>query len=572
MRMPLLVPALLVVALSVGGGAPAAAAKTAGDAYAVVRGPAGIVKAPLFARASASVEVAKVDDEVLTLRELLLALGEVHQARASGTARRTPDFRPALDRLIGTRLVLMEARAMGIDELPEVAADVKQFAESNLRALLQREITRGAKPDRAAVARRYREAVREYRVKSALFAKEEDANEAAAAIRAGSSFEQAIAKAVLSRKAQGGSEVQALSAKVQVLPQVAAAVRALKPGATSGVVGVDKGWAIVKLVGIRHPNDAKARAEAEAQALAQKRAQMLRDEYARLQRELTRTDAALLESLDFEAPDPGFDALAKDTRVLATVEGAGPITVADVCATVEQAFFHGIADAIRQKKLNARARDALESLVSRRVVEIEARRRGLDKSEEHLRAIENRRAEVVFGIFVQKAVAPDVKVTEADGLAYYDEHIREYELPGFYTLSSLGFETVAAAETALATLASGADFNWVKANAQGLLPEPTLAVQFDGNTVTAKSLPPELARALQGARPGDLRLYGAPEGGHYLVAVRQVTAPSPQPYAEVRAAILEKVHALRINAALEQWIERLRGARDVRIYITELTL
>lgn len=550
----------------------AAAAAAPSGAYAVVEGSAGIVKARLFSPADESLAVATVGDDVVTLGELSQALSAVHQARTGAARPHGTDFRPALDRLIGSRLVLLEAREMGIDELPELRDVLKQFEESNLRALLQRSITRRAKADPAEVERRYRDAVRERRVRSALFPKEEDAKEAAAAVASGARFDDVVASAVAAKKAQGGTGVQVLSAKVQALPQIVAALEPLAPGGVAGPIQVERGWTLMQLQSVRYPRDAAARAEAERQALAARSARLLNDHYQQLLARSVKVDEALVKSLDFEAAEPGFEKLKQDARVLAAVAGEQPVTIADVCAALERVFFHGIPEAVRQKKVNARARAALDSLVSRRLVAVEARRRGLSSALEHRRAVEERRRELIFGFFVDKAVEPAVRISEADGLAWYEEHKRDYMLPGFYTLSSLGFETAAGAQEAMAKLKSGADLKWVRANASGQLPEAKLSVKFDGNTVTSKSMTPELTHALQGAQPRDLRLFSPAEGGHYLVVVHQVTAPEAQPYSELRSEILAKVRTAKVNQSLEEWIAKLRKARAVKVYIREIAI
>lgn len=563
-------PAIVLVSICAALAAPVSA--RSGEPHALLTGTRGTVRAPLFSKTHESLAVATVDGQPVTLRELADALGAVHRARAAGGNAGEANFVPALDRLIGTRLVLLEAREMGIDELPEVKEALEQFSEVDLRRLVQRAITRGAKPSRSDVDRRYRDAVRQWRARSAMFPKEEDAKAVAEAMKAGEPFAQVVAKAVAEKKARGGTEVHTLSARLQVLPQVIRALEPLRAGATTGAIAVDKGWTVLEVVGVEYPEDASARAEAEKQALAARKAELLRRYYERLLRRHVKTDEALVASVDYEAPAPGFEALKKDQRVLATIDDQPPVTIGEVCAALEVAFFHGIEEAIQQRKLNARGKVVLEALVSRRLVHLEARRLGLDSGEEHRRAVDDRRKELVFGAFVQRAIVPDVTVSDAEGLEYYEAHRKEFVFPGFYTLASLGFETLGGARAAADKLKSGADFKWLQANAAGQLPEARQAVRFDGNTVSARAMPPDLLKALEGARPGDLRLYSSSEGGHYVVAVNQVTEPAAPSYAEVRGEIVPKIQARKVNDALTLWIAKLRKARDVRVYITQLAL
>lgn len=542
----------------------------AGGPYAVVKGPSGEIKAPLFDPAQESLPVAKVGAELVTLRELSQALTSVHEKHAEGAKATGTDFTPALNRLIGVRLVLMESREMGIDALPEVREEMQAFAASDIRSLVQRAVTKDVKADPKDVERRYLEATRQWMVLSALFAKETDAKEALALIKKGKSFEAVVAAAVKAKKARGGSAVQPLTAK-QSLPQILAVLEVAKPGTVTPAIPVQQGWTILKVKEIRHPDDPQAKAEAAQQALAGKKSEVLRKYYDGLVAKYVMLDEALIKSVDFEAKTPGFDALKKDQRVMAAVQGEGGVTIAEVCAALEAVFFHGIPEAITQKAVNKRVRDALDSLVSKKLVAIESRRRGLEQSPEHRQAMAEHEAEAVFSMFVNRAIEPGIKITEADGTAYYEAHKAQYMFPGFYTLSTIGFETQQAAQSAIEKLKGGADFKWLRANAAGQVPEEQQRIHFDGNTVTAASIPQPLMQALQGARPGDLRLYAAADGT-WVVRIDQITEPAPQPYAEVRTEILGKIREQKITAALEDWVARLRKARDVQVYITRISI
>ena len=73
----------------------------------------------------------------------------------------------------------------------------------------------------------------------------------------------------------------------------------------------------------------------------------------------------MLDSLDFEAESPGFEALLKDKRVLAEVKGETPVTVADMAESLKFQFFHGTTMAAERKKLNVKKEQILDGLLHR---------------------------------------------------------------------------------------------------------------------------------------------------------------------------------------------------------------
>jgi hypothetical protein len=127
--------------------------------------------------------LASINGEPLTLEEFERALVEIHGGMADNTRRSMPRPSQLLDRLINAKLVLQEARNIGLDELPEVRSAEKAFEEDALRGMLYGYQVRNIlKPDPKEVEKRYRVAVKEVKVASVLFDKEESAKELEAVI------------------------------------------------------------------------------------------------------------------------------------------------------------------------------------------------------------------------------------------------------------------------------------------------------------------------------------------------------------------------------------------------------
>jgi len=531
-----------------------------------VDGPSGHVETSLFSTEKAALPIARVGDRTVTLSELTAAIGAAHRSHADGAKAGRKDFRRVLDRLIAARLVAQEAEAMGLDELDEFKAELARFEEMLLKRELQEIALRGLKPDPAEVERIYGEMTREWQLSSALFEKAADAKLVAAAALDGD-FAALVRQAVASKKATGGETGWFTPEKM--LPPVVEAVIKLKPGQVAPPVQVTGGFALVRLVGVRQRKDPAARRRAEAAALEAARSRRLREYYEAMERKRVHRDQKLIDGLDFEAPAPGFAALEQDARAVATIDGAPPVTVAEVAAEVRAAFFHGVNEAIKEKRVNAKKQQYVDSVIARRLVALEVAGLKLADSPEHKRAVAEERDATLFNLFVQQVVAPDVKVTDQELQAYYDAHKKEFTYPAFYSLQSLAFATAPAARAAFDKLKAGTDFNWLRQNAEGIAPTGPDVLQLDGSAIAAGGLSPEVAKAVTGARAGDVRLMD--RGAlHYVIAVRQVTEPRAQPFAEVRKDIAPKVFDEQLQKSLDDWLAKLRKARPVKVYITKL--
>jgi hypothetical protein len=538
--------------------------------YAVITSGGREVKAPLFSDEYAALPVATVEGQPITLQNLATALAGTHESRKEGGPQQAKDFTPVLDRLIGARLVLLEAHEMGLEELPEFKADIAAFEEMTVRQLVQQRAIRDVKPDPAQVERLFRDLVREWKIRSALFAKEEDANAFSLAARGGGNFDELAKQAVAAKKAEGDLQPQILTQKTRMLPLVERAVKELDQGKVSRPLRVEKGWAVLIVDEVRYPENAEARELAESQSRGIQGAAALRRYYDQMVRKYAKIDDKLLKKLDFEAAKPGFAALEKDQRVLVRIKGDAPLTVADLAAAFRKSFFHGVEQAIKEKKLNPQKASLLDALLSRRVVALEAKRLEIRSSAEYQRRVAEHREETLFGFFVDRAVAPDISVPEAEGLAEYEKHKSDYSYPEFYKIWSIAFTSAKAAEKAAARLRSGTDFRWLKSNAEEQLDPQFRTVDYGGEIVIATSMDADLAKAVAGGRSGDVRIWSPSKAQHYVLWLQEATPKRPQPYQEVRADIIKKLYSEHLTTALDAWIAKLRKAHDVKVYISRI--
>jgi hypothetical protein len=524
------------------------------------------VVAPLFAPDSTALPVAKVDDEAITLGQLMDSLAMAHMGRKEGAAVQH-DFRPALDRLIDVKVVAIEAREMALDELPEVNKAIAAEEQSELIGGVRAIAMKGVKADPAEADRMYRVAVREWKLRSLLFDKEVDAKAFQKAVRKGGDFEALGKKAIASKKAKGTTDA-GYAAPSSMLPQVATAIAKAKQGAV-GIVKVPEGWSIFQVAGARYPDSPEAKSRAEVRALQAAQARAVERCYVGLEKKYANIDWKLVDRLDFEAPKPGFAALKKDKRVLARITGEEPFTVADLAQGLEMKFFHGVESPVKEHRVNAEKHVVFKTLLRRRLVMKDAARLGLASSQSHQRHMAEFREATLFTAYVERAIMPQVKVTEEEGKVYYEKHKAEFTSPAMYRLESLVFTTPAAAQSALDRLRQGTDFKWLRTNAEGQVKEDARAANLDGTTVSSTALTPGLRAQLAGAKNGDYRLEQI-EGQYFLVRVVATTDARTQSYQEARETIGKKLIGENLSKTLQASAEKLRKARTVTVYLTKL--
>jgi parvulin-like peptidyl-prolyl isomerase len=517
--------------------------------------------------------VASVNGETITAADLLRQVGAFHSGVAESKTR-PPDLPAVLDRIVNVKLIVQEARRIGLDQLPEAKERLDSLRLGLMKSLLVRRQVEGISEGEPGTAERiYREMVRELVIDSLLFPKEEDAAAFLARLRSGGDFKTLADAAVAAGRARGGSGSQTMKT-ADLRPEIARVVGDLKAGETSAPVKVDGGFTIVKLVDVRHPENAQAREEARQQALEGRRQARLEAYMEGLRERYTSVDQRVLKGLDYESKEPGLENLRGDRRVVAQVKGGSPVTVADLTAGVEAKFYHGVEGAIERKRVNEDLPQILDRILLERATVLEARRLGLEKTGEFRDALEDRTEAALFDAFVKKVINPEIKLESAALKKFYDDHAADYSTPEMMRIESLAFRRNQDAQAALDRLRQGADLKWMRDNASGRVDRassPSI-LEFKGELTTTASFPEGVRKILTGARAGDVRFYGEPGGPFYILCVRQVVATAPQPYDSVKGDIATRMFALEQKKRIDDWAKKLRAASDVRIFATGKSL
>ena len=511
--------------------------------------------------------VATVNREPITLDDFNRELVGLQQGADQNKPVPEKDRLDLLARLVNTRLLIQEARRMGLDELPEVKNMIDVFSRIALREDLMRRYTKDLRVEDKEVETAYKEAVKEWRMSSVFFEREDDAKKMQQALAAGKDFLELGRQLAAEKTAKALEESKDLKAK-DVEPAIASVVEKMAVGSVSPIVPFKSGFAILRLEDTRYPEDPEALAQAKREAFKKKTLQILTAKRDELVKKYAKVHADVLSQIDYESKDPGFDALLKDKRVVAEIKGEDAITVGEMTVTLKQQFYHGVQQAIESKRLNAKKASTLDDLVYKRVFRKEALRLGLDKTDAYRSKVKNYAQSVVFGTFVEKAVSPDVKVKDEEARTYYQQHLKEFELPEVVKMNGLVFGDRSNAEKAIEELRKGTEFQWLSAHAEGQVDQGAEGVlTFDGKPLTTRDLPAGLQKAISGARAGDLRLYASPDGLFYALAVQDVVSSKPQPYEDVQDIVSRRLYNDKVRQAIEDYAQKVRAVSDVKIYL-----
>jgi len=514
--------------------------------------------------------LASVNGEPVTLEEYLQVLGELH-ADAVETETPIPRQDPMrlLERLIDIRLILQEADAIGLDEQPEFRKPLAMFEEELMREALIHHASQGAPaPTAEEIEARYVDDVEEVELASVLFDDRERAESFLAMVGEGRDFAE-TARAWVDEGRARRFTARGYTGRGLLVPAVAEAIEDLGPGQTSAPIQLAGGVAVVRFFGTRLPDDPEAREQAERQLREAGRRRTARESMDALRAKYLVFDQPLIDSLDFEAEVDQFERYLEDDRVLVRIEGGDPIRVRDLASAIKRRMFHGVEQAAESKRLNTSKNNVLEELTTERVIQYEAHRLALDRTDDYRAAVQEFRNRTLFGLFISRVIDPSVEVTDDKIREYYEAHLADYRSPEMLKIRGLTFTSAKAAQQALEHLNAGADLEWMRVNAPDQLAAEEIPgeLRFEGRLVTRDSLPQDLVEAITGAETGDYRTYADGAGRYHVLFVQERIPATPSPLESVRNPVAREVFLRERAAAVEDYMQKLRKASDIEIRV-----
>lgn len=533
-------------------------------------GPQKATKLPVVNGRTVLATVAEEPVYLDSLEELLREI-EADAEVGGGTPQ---DPYEILERLVTIKLIAQEGRNIGLHADPGLRKALEVFEKERLRRTLleipARAVTR---LDPADARRALRLLEGEARIESVVFDEEASAKSFLAGLSPSSEFPKEASEAVSGGTARASEPAGWVSIR-DLAPAVASLLAAVEPPRLAGPLPVETGWAVIRLLEWKVPDDPAKRAEAESEGLAQKRLAAVVEYTSALKERYLEVDRELLESVDFDTAEGAPEKRKDDERILAKVEGGEPIRVKDLAGALQMRFFHGSSRAAQKKRINRFRSEVFNELALNRVALLEAAKLGLDRKPEHLSAVSEREDDMVFGLFVQRVIQPELRLGEEEVRAHFDVHRAEYKSPEHVVLDAIAFGSRAEAEQALARYRRGAEFQWVRGNSAGVLASdhPDAELEFVGRPVSRPELPSAAREALEGAAKGEVRLYEEPGAASFLLRVTAVLPPRPLDYEAARPAAARRVLQEKTERLIERWVGRLGEAYPVRYHVTPATL
>jgi len=513
--------------------------------------------APAAGNAAKDGVLATVDGDPVTTRDLRVLLAQqAVPADPAGAAGVTADG--LLKRLIQNRLLEQEGYRMGLDETPDVVAQVNDVLRHRGMMALLDSVSAPALGDDEATVELPPLTSRMFRVSHVLVETPAEAAALRDSANAGTPFADLAERHSLDRDASHPGGELGWAREDKFIPEFAAALKDLSPGDVSAPVQTADGWHLLWLMEERTETIAPDGRMAQIAREAEKRERVMtvvRDYVASLKEKYdVVTNDSLLATLDYGSEDPQVLRALIDSDEMIVRLPWREFTVADFTRQIRFEHFHGLAGKPDAPQLRDRTFDEwiTEMLLRHEAVEL-----GFHRRPEIAASGEQMKREQVREKVGQAILDFRFEPTDAEVERYYRDHRDRFSPRPRIRATGVLLSGREAAERFRQRAEAGAQIPWLAERT----PEVVDAA-------------PELFR--DWLAPEDIALAGVPETGQLVgplpagdawavARIIDVQTVPPLPLAECRPQVLVLMKSDRVQEVMNDALARLEAAATIEV-------
>lgn len=481
--------------------------------------------------------------------------------------------RDYLQSLVDTRLVLLEARQRGLDQLPALRQALsalvnKRIAEELQQELVNEQIT--VKEEDLLTA--FEEHLLGWKIWPAhiLSATEEDAREIIRLLETGASFAELAKERSLADDADLGGDLRGFFGQGDAVTTLREGVFRLEEGQVSEPIPTVDGFEIVKVLKKQRTSFAELRSEVAQQVIRRKevaRFHAVVDSLRQARNLLVHGDriSSVLEGLQGRELSP-----TSARAALMEYEGGG-LDVGDAVQGLR-----GLLKGAAMPDSTALRRTLKLRVIPDSLLAVEARDRGFHQREHVVAWTEKERQSLLASHLYQDELAGKVVVTAEETRAAYDEHIESYtSLPGVIHITEVLCDTRAEAEDVLARAQAGERVGVLASRHSvrpGMKPVRGHAFSDSGRVIIESLFNSPYRSALGDSNTADVGVVQGPLEVQEKYSVFRLDQPIellPVEFRQVRKPIRARIRKNREGVLFDVFLDSLRGAYADQVQIHE---
>lgn len=524
----------------------------------------GACAAPSAQRAKA---VAIVDGYPLTQEDLFYSITVAHRVEGLGATGEI-NLKEYLQKLIDERLIIEEARRIGMEKNPSVSLAVDDFILRESVVMLHKEEILGKIIiSDEEIKEKYKNDYERFSISIIETESEDDAKKAFDFLKGGGDFKEAVQLYSL-KKDRSDYEFNRRNMRREIADEVLR----LKAGEFSDVIEVDNKRLIIKLIEKKEASDEdfdKFKEDIKREILKQKERVRTAEylEYLRKNKNIKIYEDVLSEIKnidlkgDKEEIKEEIKRFSEDKRAVVEIDGHSLLAGRLLAMLVEQkAKAAGMEKTFNIEKA---IEGIINSWIDFKLVDIEALSREYHIKTDLKDRVDSYRNRLLRDVYVREIIAPQVKVSEGDLKKYYQNNINKYMKPVKIRIQQI---TVNDMDTALEieeSLKMGVDFSWLaKRRSTDALKEKG----GDAGFVDINSLPQAARDAVSGLMPGQISPIFKVHEGYRIIKVLDRSKEEPKEFESVKDDVSREYFGERLKEIYEVHVADLKKGARIEIF------
>jgi parvulin-like peptidyl-prolyl isomerase len=495
--------------------------------------------------------LAVVDGEFITSGDLEYSLQIAHRREDLSSAK-TLNMSNYLQKLINDKLIVQEARRMGIGNYEGVRNKVSAFiTRESVKRLYNEEIVSRASVSEQETMNYYKDNYKDVTLDVIETKSSKDLETIFRKLMAGESFERYSAEHPSSLPGKKGPlhKIQWRSLNADIKD----ALSKLRPGEFTDVINNKHHvYLIIKLISIQ-----KAAAEGFQKAKAgikmtikQLKIQERSDKYlAELRSKADiKINREILSSINLSGNQNENARWLEDERPLVEVSG-NTLTVSNFAARLTP-------------NTQKHKETALNNWIDKKIVDLEALSRSYDKKTDLGSTTIRYEDEVIKKVFRQEVIFPRVQMKEEDVEEYYFSHREDYARPVRYKIQQIAVNTREDAQKVLNSLMDGASFSWL---AGRWSTDSSASSDSTIDWIRTNELPDQAKNSIEEMEPGSFSSILEVDSEYRIFKLLDKTEKSYEDFNRVKPLARKAVFRERFREVYQEYVNKLKQTADIKI-------
>ena len=493
---------------------------------------------------------AYVDNDPITIGDIEYSL-QIDHRREGLSKTEGINISGYLDKVIDERLLVHEARRMGMDQHPDLIQKVDAYVlRESVSRLYSEEILDKVTVSEEEIIDHFNKEYEQYTISSIETGTAEDAGIIRETLKGGIDFGM-LTREFAGHEFRKGVE-EAIYARKDLSMAIKNVIDRLETGEISDVFEAGQRYYLLKFIGRHNPPEdvLKTKREEIEQAIRKIKVQQRSDEYLDFLSRKMEPDInhEVLSLIPLEGSSKDLSGWLQDERTL--------VKLRDSVLTVGE-FMRMLSSG------KGTAKDIIiKQWVDRQAVDYEALDRKYYVYSDLKDMTSRYKNKMLMRMFINNVLSREVEISEDELMDFYQNNQDDFSRPSRYKVQQITSKTESEAEEIKKELIRGADFAWM---AKSRSVDNYASV---GGTIgwwVEDQLSEDLHNVIGELEPGEISDIMVSDGFFRIYRIIEKTDRKVEEFERIRPAVHKKVFNVKYKELYDAYVDKLKKEADIRI-------